>query len=556
MTVSAALQSFGCSSALVHRKMRILRFVIGWLITLVPLLPLTCSAEDQPTYTQAEALVRKGQLDQGIALARQILESDAKNLKALNLLGIALTSKGDLDEANRQYRKAIELNPSFYHALKNLAINELAQKNVAGAKRDLTAALKFAPADPAINAYLGRIAYAQQDYPATVAHLSKLDVSKDAELASELADSELRLHPVGGPGARPTESSTMEILNRFTPADFTDRQQFRIGLALAGHEQFQDAIPYFQAVSTTHPESYDAAFNLAVCLVEAKQFPPAIAVLRSAADHGHKSAELDNLLAEAYEGNNQTQEAIDTLREATRLAPEDEDNFIDLADLCTKYEAFKIALDVIEVGLHYHPESDRLIFQRGVVYAMTNKFDLAEQDFQTAARFTPEKNLSYVAMGISFMQAGNLPKAVAELRGRIRNKPNDALLQYLLGEALTRSGATPGTAQFLEAKVALQRSVRLNAKFAPSHVDLAKLYIKENQLDAAIQHLETARRLDPKDTTAYAQLAIAYRRKGKPEMASAMLAALNRINEEERAQISHRTHLHAEAETPAAQEGP
>jgi len=34
------------------------------------------------------------------------------------------------------------------------------------------------------------------------------------------------------------------------------------------------------------------------------------------------STELGNLLAEAYQGNNQIQEAIETLRKATQLAPE------------------------------------------------------------------------------------------------------------------------------------------------------------------------------------------------------------------------------------------
>jgi tetratricopeptide (TPR) repeat protein len=377
--------------------------------------------------------------------------------------------------------------------------------------------------------------------------LSKVDVSKDPELASELIESELRTqHP----------TSAQELLKPFSADHFNDRQQFRIGLALAGDALFGDAVPYFQAVSNMHPDSYDSAYNLAVCLVEAKQFPQAIEVLRAAADRGHKTAELDNLLAEAYEGNNQTQEAINMLREATQVAPEDEDNFVDLAALCTNYEAFQIALDVIEVGLHYHQQSDRLIFQRGVVYAMTNKFDKAEQDFQAAARLAPQKNLSYVGMSVSDMQTGNLPKAIQELHERIRRKPNDATLLYLLGEALIRSGAAAGDAEFREARLALEKSVRFNPKFAPAHADLAKLYLKENDLDAAIDHLETARTLDPSDKSAYSQLAVAYRRKGRPQLASTMLAALNRINEDERREEGHRKRLRVVTASSGGEQAP
>src|SRR5205085_3988320 len=120
-----------------------------------------------------------------------------------------------------------------------------------------------------------------------------------------------------------------------------------------------------------------------------------------------------------------------------------------------------------------------------------------------------------------------------------------ATLQYLLGEALIRAGAAPGEAQFREAKLALQKSVRLNPKFGPAHADLAKLLLKESALDTAIEHLELARNLDPTDKSAYSQLAIAYRRKGKLDVAAAMLADLNKLNDEERVKVGHRKRLHA-----------
>ena len=136
-------------------------------------------------------------------------------------------------------------------------------------------------------------------------------------------------------------------------------------------------------------------------------------------------------------------------------------------------------------------------------------------------------------------------KAIAELRGRIQQAPNDATLQYLLGEALTRAGATPGEPPFDEAQQALQTSVRLNATFAPARVDLAKLYLKQNRIDEAIAQLEAARTLDPQNTSAYSQLAIAYRRAGDAAKASEMLTTLNRVNAEERAEAGRRKRLQA-----------
>jgi len=78
--------------------------------------------------------------------------------------------------------------------------------------------------------------------------------------------------------------------------------------------------------------------------------------------------------------------------------------------------------------------------------------------------------------------------------------------------------------------------------------------LRENRLDEGLQHLEIARSLDPQDKSAYSQLAIAYWKKGKPEMVSVMLAALNKLNDQERAEEAHRKRLEAvgDASSPEA----
>jgi len=508
------------------------------LVALLLLSSLTAEVAQIPElYAQAETLVRQKQWDQGIALLRQVLGVEPENPRAHNLMGIALSGKGDVSGAGAEFERALRIDPRFVPALKNLAINELSRNHAGEAQRHFSAAEQIAPHDPMIQAYLGDIAYSQHQYKTAVQHLEKAgDFLKNPAAAARLGESLLETGE---------QTRALEALGGIDQSQIRLRQKFSLGLSLARHELYAHAIPYFQAVAAKYPDSYDTAFNLAVCYVETKQFPLAIEILKTASGAGHKTAELDNLLAEAFEGNQQTQEAIDTLREATQLAPQDENNYIDLAALCTTYEAYALGLEVIEVGLHYHPQSDRLIFQRGVIYAMRNQFDLAEQDFQLAAKLAPEKNLSYVALGVSYMQVGDLPKAITSLRQRIKQKPEDPTLRYLLGEALVRSGATPGDSAFVEAKGSLEKSVKLNPKFAPAQVNLGKIYLKENRLDEAMTHLEQARALDPKDKSAYSQLAIVYRRKGKAEMAKAMLTTLNQLNDQERQQEGHRKRLQA-----------
>jgi len=488
-------------------------------------LPLV--AQEPPTYARAEALVRQGHLDEGIAILHPLLAAEPHNLKALNLLGITLTQKGDIPAANHEFSLAIQLDPKFYPALENLAANEFTAKDYAASEKHFLEAAKFVPNDPTLNSFLGKITFKRGEYARAAQYLQKAEslFTQEPALAVALVQSELE---TGNDAAAVARLS--QISARSTPL----RAQFQLGLALASHDHFAEAVPYFETVQKQYSDSYDAGFNLAICYLQAKKPEKAIDLLSALKSHGHETAELDNLLAEAYEGANQLQPAINALREATQLAPEDENNYIDLASLCIDHDAFDLALEVLNVGLHYRPQSDRLIFQRGIAYAMKNEFEPAERDFQLASKLAPEKSFSYVGLGVSYMQTGNVAEAIHTLRKRIKEKPLDATLQYLLGKALIKAGAAPGDAEFAEARTALETSVKLSPAFVPSLVELAKTDLIENRIDEAVPLLEKARSLDPNDNAACSQLAVAYRRQGKLDKAKELFASLAKLNEEER----------------------
>src|SRR5207245_7213387 len=85
-----------------------------------------------------------------------------RDLKALNLLGIALTGAGQIEKANQQFKKALRLNPRFYPALKNLAVNEATLKQTSQAKAHFEQVLKFATDDEVAHLYLGEMYFDEQ----------------------------------------------------------------------------------------------------------------------------------------------------------------------------------------------------------------------------------------------------------------------------------------------------------------------------------------------------------------------------------------------------------
>ena len=485
------------------------------------------ASSETATYAQAESLVRNHQWDEGLKLLTPLLRQHPRDIKALNLAAIANTGKGDIAEADRYFERALKVDPGFVPALKNLAINEFNAKQTDAAERHLRLAVKEAPADPVVNLYLGEIAFQRNQYRQAAEALAKAGpfLSRDPNIAAHLAISYL---------AAGASSNALPMLDALPAASLTSESQFVLGAKLASAGFFDRALPYLQAARESHPESYDTNFNLAWCYVSLKQYPQAIEVLRSAIDRGHDTAELEDVLGEAYEGDKQTQQAVDALRKSIALAPDDEDGYLDFASICIDHQDFPSALKVLELGLQLHPKSDQLLFERGLFYAMQDNFALAQKDFEAAAALAPEKDSSYAGLGVLYLESGNAAQAAQTLKKRLREKPDDANLLYLLGEALLRGGAHQGDPAFSEAQAALEKSVKLNPLLCLPHVSLAKIYLEEDRANDAVAQLEQARSIDPKERSTYWQLAVAYRKLGQNGKQKEALAELKQLGDQER----------------------
>ncbi len=478
-------------------------------------------------YSRAVSLVRNHEWDAGLAVLKPMLEAEPRNLQFLNLAGLALTGKGEIEEANRRFKRALAIDPRFLPALKNLAVNEFNSGDLAEAERHIALALRQASEDPVANLYAGQLAYKEGNYARAAATLPKAQpfLARDAGLTAQLAISYLALGE---------SQNATGLLVSAPPAQLSGELQFLLGVKLAGAGLSEAAIPYLTAASAHEGDSYNAAFDLAVCFLNLKHYAEAAAAIDGIISQGHETSELDNLLADAYENNHETQKAIDALRRAIALAPEDETNYLDFASICIDHQDYPAAMQVLDLGLKVRPSSDRLYFERGILYGVQDNFRLAEEDFKKAAALSPEKNANYKGLGILYLESGNAGAAVDTLKRRLQKKPDDADLLYLLGEALLRAGAQPGTVSYREAQAAFEKSVRLDPKACLPRVSLGKMYLEEGRAEDAVAQLEQARAADPKEKSTYWQLATAYRKLGEQDKQRSALAALKSINDQER----------------------
>jgi len=478
-------------------------------------------------YASAEALVRSHQWEEGLTILRPLLKTEPRNVRALNLAGLALTGKGDIQQADEHFKKAIAISPGFAPALKNLSINEFNQQQYPAAEKHLLAAQKQTPDDPVVNLYLGEVSYRQSKFQLAADAFNRA-LNLVAQNPNALAHLAVSYFQIG------QQQKAMGIADQLHPEQIEPRTQFALGIALEKIGKPEQSLPYLVAVRQRYPDSYDIGFDLMLVGIAAKNYALAIQVGKDLISQGHESSELNNILAEAYADDNKIQSAVDAYRRAIALDPGDEDNYLDFTSLCLNQRSLQAALTVVQVGLESHPKSDRLVFMRGVVHATQDEFELAEKDFKLSADLSPQNSLGVIGLGVSYLETGHDAQAIQVLRQRLRAKPDDASLLYLLGEGLIRSGVSPGSDTFREAQTALEKSTRLNPNLCLPHISLGTIYLDEDRAKDAAAQFELARTLDPKERSAYSHLAVAYRRLGQADKSKEILTALKDVIEQER----------------------
>jgi tetratricopeptide (TPR) repeat protein len=494
----------------------------SWLLGLALVCPLGASTQ----YDQAALYIQQGKPRLAVGLLRRMLKQSPRDVRAQNLMGLALTTSGRLVEANAYFQRAISLDPKFYPALKNLAVNELKQQQVDEAVAHLQQALAIAPQDPSAHLALAEIYFQKREFGPAVDHYigSEGLFLRSPETILNFARSCFESHQAA------KAAGALELLG----AKADGRAHFQAGVMLAQLGKYESAAKQFDLARRDYPDPYEVGYNLTLAYVRALNYSAAIQTAEELISKGYKKAELYNLLADAYERNGRTVDAYNALRTATQLEPLDENNYLDLVALGVDHRNYDLALGIIEIGLQNIPSSYRLRLQRGAVLAFQGQLTRALADFEEAAKVDPSKDLPYYGMVMALMQTDAADKAREILRERLATHPDDYLLLYAQGEMEDRLGAPPGSPQEKEAVKALERSVQLQPNMAPSRIALGRMLLRRGEIDRAIVELEKALELDPTDLSPCYQLSMAYRRKGNKAKAQELQAKFEQYKAEDR----------------------
>jgi len=309
--------------------------------------------------------------------------------------------------------------------------------------------------------------------------------------------------------------------------------ELQTGTTLTRKGYFREAIPHLLAARKQAANEYPANFNLALCYVATSQFRLAIEVLNELRGTGQDGVDVENLIAQAYIGNAQSQEALAAVRKGATRWPQNEKFYVFVADACMDHKDYRLGLEVIDIGLSNLPRSARLHYERAMFLTQLDQPDQAKPHFELVGKLAPGSEIAHMAAAQKELFEGDIPEAIRSAREGVKQGYQNPALLTILGEALIRSGVTPSQSEFAEAQKALERAVTQRPNDPASQIALGSLYLTAGRLDDAIMHLEIARQLEPGKSSVYAMLARAYQRHGDQQQAQEALAILEGLNREQ-----------------------
>ena len=295
---------------------------------------------DRPAYECATLLIEGGNFDAAIARLRQALTSTPRDLKLLNLLGIALTGAGRTEEANSSFREALALDADFQPARKNLAVNEFNKGRLAPAERLFNEVLARVPVTTSPISTSARFTTRANSRP------WRCRTTKRAASASRPTPV-LVTHYASCLLDQGDRAKAVSVLDQLPAGD--GASHFEAGVRLGRAAAHADAARHFGAARSTYKDPYSAGYEDSCWWKRAITKEP-FARRTSCFVRTSKSGELYNLVSRAYVASSRIQDAYDALRTAAKLEPSEEQHYLDLALICLDL-VFDLGVEIVDVGL-------------------------------------------------------------------------------------------------------------------------------------------------------------------------------------------------------------
>jgi tetratricopeptide (TPR) repeat protein len=294
--------------------------------------------------------------------------------------------------------------------------------------------------------------------------------------------------------------------------DALARAYLNLGIVHARADRFPRAAEFFEEAAAADSDFPQVQYSLGVAYFNSRQFDKATAPLTRAVAADASVADARRMLALCWLNLDAYGKAADLLKADPRRETDPSLQYAYGLALVRMGRAEE-AQAIFSALLAKHGESPELNVVLGQAYAQQGDMEQAVAALKRAIAAKPDVADANTTLGIIYLKQGQLDAAEAALKAALGANSGDVQARHTMGAVLDLLGRQE------EAVTHLRTVVRAKPEMADARYLLGKTLLALGQGAEAAGELETAARLAPEDANIHFQLAQAYEKTGRPELA-------------------------------------
>ncbi|MSO22372.1 MAG: tetratricopeptide repeat protein [Acidobacteria bacterium] len=446
-------------------------------------------ADDLMRYAKVEELISQGNYVETERLVRSWLASE-RSAKGYDLLGLSVALQGRLEEAERAYSKALELDPSLSSPAVRIGI-------VYGKARKFKQCIQ-------------------------VLEPKKKTIREDPEAIFYLCQAYLEERH---------ETKALSLLGHLEKPGADPDALFSVAKLLVSKDLYAEALPLLRKAVALIPDSEEVHYSLAFALFKLQKYEEMWLPLDEALRLNADVPRIHLLYAMGLLDVRRIHRAKEHLQRVRELQPDNGFAGYLWCRALVEEGAYSPAINLLQRLTEQGSQDPEVHFL--LVTALRRNGDLqkAADCADRLTRMFPDNAAAHLNAALELQSLGRLSAAEAHLRTALSLADHSSKTlkeaQFSLSSVLTRMG------NFSEAGSLLEGIVRANPRDVPARVELGGVWTKAGKLYDAMEILEQAVKLEPKNKRARFLLASVLVRLGRQAEADQHFVVFERLESDE-----------------------
>jgi tetratricopeptide (TPR) repeat protein len=437
----------------------------------------------------ARAYVQQRNFTEAETVLRDSLSRDPKSVAARIALGDVLAAAGKESEAVQEYRRGLEEERNNGDLYVRLAALHRKAHQIQEAESDYQQWIAAQPnsADPlmALGQFYARTARwkeaettyqkaRQVDPTSRIAHEALINFFLDTRRLKEAA-------------------SEIEAFLKPAQSDITGRLlQARLLLEEGGHEK---ALPLLQELVHQAPKLAIVHQYLGIARARHHDLPQAITSLKEARKHAPDSSDIRASLAQAYLAQGSLSLALSEGEAAIELDPQNIAALKILTDVQARAGNMKRAEELVKETLVLQPHDAVLHHRLGSILVTQRRLDEALRHYEEALKRDPALLESLEQIAAILVAQKRMVEAQERTVRHVALYPKSAHLQNVLGRVFMEGKNWP------KSEAAFRKAITLDNELLSSYVNLGELYARQGKIEMAVSELERVLKKSPKQSS-------------------------------------------------------